>query len=77
MDARPATNAGADALDTPREAAGIHVATGDLAVLERYGGVNTALKRLRELAAAAAAMAGSTRPAVTSCRAWRSRRVPR
>ena len=51
------------------------VARGDLAGLEKYGGINGALARMRDLSAAAAGT-GRARPAITSGRTWRSTRVP-
>ena len=50
------------------------VTTGDLAALERWGGINGALARMRDLARTAGA--GREAPAITSGRTWRSRRVP-
>ncbi len=51
------------------------VSAGDLAALADYGGLNDALARMRELAADAG-RTGPERPAITSGRTWRSRRVP-
>ena len=59
-------------LDTIRVA----VTAGDLAALEDYGGINGALARMRELVAAGEAATARTKPAITSGRSWRSRRVP-
>ncbi len=65
------TETDADAeLETIRQA----VTAGDLAKLDRWGGLNGALARMRELARTAGA--GRAAPAVASGRTWRSRRVP-
>ena len=65
------TETDADAeLETIRQA----VTAGDLAALDRWGGLNGALARMRELARTAGA--GRQAPAITSGRTWRSRRVP-
>ena len=51
------------------------IATGDLAALEEYGGLNAALQRTRTLDAACAGSRRST-AAITVGRTWRSMRVP-
>ena len=51
------------------------IATGDLAALEEYGGLNPALQRTRILDAACAGSRRST-AAITTGRTWRSTRVP-
>lgn len=65
------------ASDAAGEIATIRAAlvSGDRAALERYGGLNSGLSRLRTLAAGAVSP-GQTAPAVTSGSTWRSRRVP-
>ena len=49
---------------------------GDSDALRRYGDVNGALARMRELATAKAAGSVRAKPAITTGRTWRSRRVP-
>ncbi len=69
---RPAAVSGAaEEIATIRAA----LVTGDRAALERFGGLNGGLSRLRALAAGAVSP-GQTAPAVTSGSTWRSWRVP-
>ncbi|MCY4027872.1 MAG: hypothetical protein OXH75_16365 [Acidobacteria bacterium] len=49
---------------------------GNSSALRRYGDVNGALARMRELATAETAGTVRAKPAITTGRTWRSRRVP-